>query len=293
MNCIRFKIPFRLIIFNLLFSISLVSTYAQQLKQMATPKSSGHAPVNGIKMYYEIYGNGGTPVVLLHGGGSTIESSFGNILPFLARNSQVIAVELQAHGRTSDRSTQETFIQDADDVAALLHFLKVKKANIMGFSNGGTTTLQLAIHHAELVHKIVVIAGAYQRAGFIPGFFESMDNASLDNMPAPLKTAFLKVTPSDAGLLAMFNQDKNRMINFTDIPDNEIENIKAKALIMVADKDVVTPEHTLKMSQAIHGAQLVILPGIHGEMIGEICSVHEDSKQTEITATLINEFLTE
>jgi pimeloyl-ACP methyl ester carboxylesterase len=88
------------------------------------------------------------PLVLIHGGGSTIDVTFGNILPYLAANNKIIAVELQAHGRTSDRNAPESFEQDADDVAALLKHLNITKANIMGFSNGGTTTLQIAIRHS-------------------------------------------------------------------------------------------------------------------------------------------------
>src|SRR5713226_6395711 len=110
-------------------------------------KTSGYAPINGLDMYYEIYGAGAMPLVLIHGGGSTIETTFGNILPLLSDYGKVIAVELQAHGRTNDRDAPESFEQDADDVAALLHYLKVDKANFLGFSNGGTTTMQIAISH--------------------------------------------------------------------------------------------------------------------------------------------------
>ena len=81
---------------------------------------SGYAGVNGIRMYYEIHGEGQTPVVLIHGGGSTIETSFHYLLPLLASHRRVVAVELQAHGRTSDRDSPVSFQQDADDVAALL-----------------------------------------------------------------------------------------------------------------------------------------------------------------------------
>src|SRR5215467_1494165 len=99
-----------------------------------------YAAVNGLNLYYEIHGRG-RPLVLLHGGGSTIESTFGRILPDLARTHQVIAVELQAHGHTKDIDRPLSFEQDADDVAALLAQLKIEKADIMGFSNGGTTAL--------------------------------------------------------------------------------------------------------------------------------------------------------
>ncbi|PWS32331.1 alpha/beta hydrolase [Pedobacter paludis] len=256
---------------------------------METFKTSGYAPINGLKMYYEIYGEGEIPLILIHGGGSTIETSFSNLLPLLT--GKIIAVELQAHGRTSDRDAPESFEQDADDVAALLKHLKVKKANILGFSNGGTTTLQIAIRHPELVNKIVVISGTYKRDGMIAGFFEGMEHASLDNMPDPLKTSYLKVNPNQDGLIAMFNKDKNRMINFKDYADEDIKKIKANALIMVADHDVITIEHTVKISRLIQNAQLVVLPGIHGSFIGEICTAKEGSKAVVITANLIDEFL--
>lgn len=281
-----------LIIFMLVESLLTawsVSVNAQQNKKMEKNKTSGYAPVNGIKMYYEIYGKGTIPLVLIHGGGSTIETSFSNILPLFS--GKVIAVELQAHGRTTDRNAPESFQQDADDVVSLLKFLKINKANILGFSNGGTTTLQIAISHPEIVNKIVVISGTYKRDGMISGFFEGMEHASLDNMPEPLKAAYLKVNPNQAGLLAMFNKDKNRMIAFRDYADEAIKNIKAEALIMVADHDVITLEHTIKMSRLIRNAQLAVLPGIHGSFIGEVCTVKEGSKAVEMTANLIEEFL--
>ena len=95
-------------------------------------RDSGYAHVNGLKMYYEIHGNG-TPLVLIHGGGSTIQTSFSKILPLLAQHFKVIALELQAHGHTSDRDSAESFEQDAKDVAALLSYLKINKAHFFGF----------------------------------------------------------------------------------------------------------------------------------------------------------------
>ena len=252
--------------------------------------TSGHAPVNGINMYYEIHGKGDMPLVLIHGGGSTIETSFGVLLPLLAATHKIVAVELQAHGRTSDRNAPESFEQDADDVAALLKYLKIEKANILGFSNGGTTTLQIAIRHPQVVNKIVVIAGAYKREGFMTGFFDFMKTASFETMPQPLKDAYLKVTPSEAGLLNMFNKDKQRMIDFKDISDDAIRGIKSPALFMVADKDVISVAHTLAMSRLIEGASLVVLPGMHGQFFGEMDSV-KGRKLPEATALLVQDFL--
>ena len=120
-----------------------------------TVKSGRYAAVNGLNMYYEIHGSG-RPLVLVHGGGSTIESTFGRVLPALAKTHQVIAVELQAHGHTKDIDRPLSFEQDADDVAALLKQLRVEKTDFMGFSNGATTCIQVAIRHPNLVNKLVL-----------------------------------------------------------------------------------------------------------------------------------------
>jgi pimeloyl-ACP methyl ester carboxylesterase len=260
---------------------------------MEKSKISGYAPVNGLNMYYEIHGNGILPLVLIHGGGSTIESTFGNILALLSGYGKVIAVELQAHGRTSDRDAPESFEQDADDVATLLKYLRIVKANFFGFSNGGTTTMQIAIRHPEVVNKIVVVSANYQREGLIPGFFDGMQNATLDNMPGPLKTAYLKVAPDKTGLQVMFEKDKQRMLTFKDMTDDNMRSIKAPTLLIAADQDVVMPGHVVKMSHLITHAQLAILPGTHGSFMGEVCTAKKGSKLPELTVALVEEFLNE
>lgn len=273
-----------------ILGLSISQASAQKINKMQTLVTSGHAAVNGINMYYEIHGKGELPLVLIHGGGSTIETSFGVLLPLLTANNKVLAVELQAHGRTSDRNSPESFEQDADDVAALLKHLDIKKANILGFSNGGTTTLQIAMRHVQLVNKIIVISGATKREGFMTGFFDFMKTAAFDTMPQPLKDGYLKVTPNEAGLLNMFNKDKQRMIDFKDISDAAISTIKAPALFMVADKDVISVEHTTEMEKLIHGSQLIVLPGSHGQFFGEMDSA-KGRKLPEATALLIQDFL--
>jgi len=292
MNRSRIIIKMAVLIAIFMTAITLFVN-AQNIKPMENVKATGYAPVNGIKMYYEVWGEGGMPLVLIHGGGSTIESSFGNILPYFAGYGKVIAVELQAHGRTGDRNAPESFEQDADDVAALVNYLKIDKANFFGFSNGGTTSLQIAIRHPEIVNKIADLAGACKRDGFFPGFFDGFKGATLDKMPAQLQAAFLKVTPDKNGLQNMFEKDVARMENFKDIPDDVLQSIKAKVLIMVNDRDVMPCEHAVKLIRLIPGAHLMILPGFHGESIGEVCAPKGDGTQPKATAMLVNEFLKE
>ena len=252
-------------------------------------QESGYAAVNGINMYYEIHGRG-TPLVLIHGGGSTIETSFGKILPLLAPHYKVIAVELQAHGHTNDRDRAESFEQDADDVAALLQFLKINKAHILGFSNGGNTAMQIAIRHADLVNKLVPVSSFYKREGMIAGFWEGMEQATLENMPLLLKTHYLQINNDQRSLQTMFNKDKERMLQFKDWRDEILRSITAPTLLVVADRDVVTTEHAVKISHLIPNARLLILPGTHGSFIGDVCTAYE-SKIVEATFVLIKEFL--
>lgn len=251
---------------------------------------SGYAPVNGLKMYYEIHGEG-MPLVLIHGGGSTIQTSFSRILHLLAQYYKVIAVELQAHGHTSDRNSAESFEQDADDVAGLLEYLKINKSHFLGFSNGGNTAMQIAIRHSDLVDKLVIISSFYKRDGMMAGFFEGMQEATLEDMPALLKTYYLQINNDQEGLQTMFNKDKERMLHFKDWKDEDLASIKNPSLIIAGDKDVVTPEHTVKMSEIIPNAELAILPGTHGSFIGEVCAAEERSKMPETTVTMIKEFL--
>ena len=267
------------------------NTIAQSTKQkIMKTQQTGYAPVNGLKMYYEIHGEG-KPLVLIHGGGSTIQTSFGTILPLLAEHYKVIAVELQAHGHTDDRNAPETFKQDADDVAALLNYLKISKADFLGFSNGGHTTMQICMSHPELVNKLIIISAFYKRDGAMKGFFEGMPNATLNDMPAYLREAYLKINNDSTGLQRMFEKDKARMVQFKGWSDEEISSIKAPSLIIAGDKDVITPEHAAEMTHKIANSELLILPGNHGSFIGEGMAANQNSKIPALTVAIIEEFL--
>tara|TARA_R110002049_G_scaffold303286_1_gene497491 strand:- start:471 stop:1403 length:933 start_codon:yes stop_codon:yes gene_type:complete len=250
----------------------------------------GYFEVNGLKMYYEIYGQG-KPLVLIHGGGSTIDSNFEKVIPLFAKSRKIIAVELQAHGRTNDRNTDLSFEQDADDIATLLKNIKIDKADFFGFSNGGTTTLQIAIRHTEIVGRIILGSALAKRNGVPEWFWKFMENASLDNMPEQLKEAYKKVSSELNGLQIMHDKDVKRMVNFKDIPDEQITSIKAPTLIIVGDKDVITPEHAIELHRQISNSELAIIPGGHGEYIGEITTLKPDMKESDFVVPMIERFL--
>lgn len=256
----------------------------------AAPVKSNYAEVNDIKMYYEVYGKG-TPLVLLHGGGSTIQSTFGRMIPHLADHYQVIAVELQNHGRSGFRLVPETFAQDADDTAALLQHLGIGKASFIGFSNGGQTCIELSLRHPQLINKMVIAACPFKRSGFFPGFFEFMPLATLDNMPPLLKAAFLAVTPDNDKLQMMFERDRDRMINFQDWTDDQIRSIDAPTLLINGDKDVMTLDHAVEMYRLIPNCRLAIIPGEHGSYFGEVTTLQPGQSFNAFIVPLIKEFL--
>jgi pimeloyl-ACP methyl ester carboxylesterase len=239
---------------------------------MMAQSNGKYAQVNGLKMYYEIHGKG-FPLVLIHGGGSTIETTFGRILPILAKSHQVIAVEMQAHGHTADIDRPLSFSQDADDIAALLKYLNISKADIFGFSNGASTTLEVAIRHPQIVNKIIVASTMYKKEGAYPWLWEMMKNPTFEGMPQAYKDAFLKINPDKQALHSMYARDVARMQSFPDMKEEDIKGIKAPTLIIAGNKDVVRPEHVVEMYQQMQAAQLLILPGGHGDYIGEVTTV--------------------
>lgn len=252
---------------------------------------SGYSDVNGLKMYYEIYGQG-KPLVLIHGGGSTIQTSFAGIIPFLAKNRQLIAAEMQAHGRTSDRSTGSSFKQDADDIATLLKNLGIAKADVLGFSNGGQTTIELALRHPQLLNKIILCSIFYKKSGTFPGFWKGFESeVQFSSLPQPYKDEFLRVNNDPAALLNMFNRDVQRMKEFTGWTDEQMHSISVPTLVVNGNEDVGSPEHAVEMYRIIPGCKLAILPGTHGTYLGELTTAINNSRQPELAAVLFDEFL--
>ena len=252
---------------------------------------SGYSDVNGLKMYYEIYGQG-KPLVLIHGGGSTIQTTFGRIIPLLAKHRQIVGVELQAHGHTNDRNTDLTFQQDADDVAKLLENLKISKADILGFSNGGQTTIEIAIRHPEIVNKIILASAFYKRSAVVPQFWDGFDNVRLNDMPQVLRDGQLKANGNDTmALLNSFNKDVQRMKTFKDWTDEQMKSIKTPALIITGSKDVGSPEHAVEMYRIIPNCELTIFPCGHGTYLGTAESLDNENWTKFNASGIIEEFL--
>lgn len=238
--------------------------------------AKGHyANVNGLKIYYEMHGQSDgltPPLVLLHGGGSTITTSFGSMLTNLSKKRQIIAIEQQGNGHTADIEGRPfTFEQSADDTVALLQQLKIEKADFFGYSNGGNVALQIAIRHPAFVRKLVLASTMYRRDGVYPIFWEFMKNATLENMPKELQDAYLKVAPTPGNLQSMHDKSRDRMLAFKDIRPEEIHAIHTPTLLMIGDSDIIRPEHAVEMLRLLPHAQLAVLPGIdHMQMVKRV-----------------------
>ncbi len=218
-----------------------------------------YASVNGLKMYYEVHG-AGPPLLLLHGAFMTVEA-WGKLVPELARSRQVIAVELQGHGHTADVDRPLSFRQMAEDVAALLREIKVERAELYGYSMGGTVALALAARHPGLVGKLIVHGSIYNKDGWEPEAFQQFRALPPDFAPPPLKDPYDKVAPDPKHWPVLVAKLKEMEMGFDGLPAADLKAITAPTLIVMGDREGLRPEHAVAMYRLIPKAQLAILPG--------------------------------
>ncbi len=261
----------------LILSAGCVSgdSYAQGETTMATKEVQGkYINVNGLNMYYEIHGQGGRPLVLLHGAFSAIGTSFGKLLPDLAQTRQVIAFDLQGHGRTADIDRPLSYEQMADDTAAALRQLGIEQADFFGYSMGAAIALQVGIRHPEIVRKLVLASISYKIDGLHPGMMEGMAQMTPDMMyGSPWHEEYKQIAPNPDDFDTLFTKVMQMDQELKDIPDEVIAAIKAPALLIIGDSDIIRPEHAVEMFRLFGGgilgdtpegppaSQLAILPG--------------------------------
>jgi len=249
-----------LIIAALFFTV--LQSKAQQLK----PAESGYAPVNGIKVYYEVYGEG-RPIVLLHGAFYTIQMNWGQLIPELSKTRKVIAIEMQGHGHTpySDRKLDLATL--ASDVVAVMNYLKVDSADVAGYSMGGSVAYQVAIQNPKRVKKLVIISSTYKSSGWRPevnNAFKGFKPEFFDN--TPLKAAYDAVAPDKTKWIKFVGQ----MLAFAgtsfDMGDSNIAKLPMPVLIISGDNDGLDKVELMKTYQLLGGglsADLGPMPKSH------------------------------
>ena len=224
-------------------------SYGQQIK----PSNSGYAPVNGIKIYYEVYGEG-RPLVLLHGAFYTIGMNWGELIPELSKTRKVIAIEMQGHGHTpfSDRKLSITTL--ASDVEGVMDYLKIDSADVAGYSMGGSVAYQFAVQSPKRLRKLVIISSTYKTKGWLPVVNSAFDNFKpefFDN--TPLKTEYDAVAPDKTKWRKFLEQ----MFVFAKVPfnvgDSNIAKISAPVLIISGDNDGLDKIELIKTYQLLGG----------------------------------------
>jgi pimeloyl-ACP methyl ester carboxylesterase len=231
-----------------------------------------YASMNDLNMYYEVHG-AGRPLVLLHGALSAIDTSFGKVLPSLAKTRQVIAIEQQAHGRTADIDRPLTIEQMAADTVALLWHIGIENADFFGYSMGAGIALQIAIQHPDLVRKLVVASPAYSRDGFHPGLLEVIENLKPEDLAgSPFQEEYARIAPNPDDWPTLIAKVKQQDRELQEWPPEAIRSIKAPTMVVIGDSDVVRPEHAVEMFRLLGGgvagdvaglpnSQLAVLPG--------------------------------
>ncbi|MEV0293941.1 alpha/beta hydrolase [Nocardia sp. NPDC050710] len=220
-----------------------------------------YAPINGMQIYYEIHGTG-APLVLLHGGLSTADATFGALLPELAKTRKVVSVELQAHGHTADIDRPLRYETMADDVASLITHLGLGQADVLGYSLGGGVALQLAARTPTVVDKLVVASAPYRSDGWLPetraGMAAMNPGAMLDS---PMHALYAQTAPKPGDWPALV--DKTRTLLGADYDwTSQIAAIKAPTLLVSAESDALYREHVIQFAGLLAaGSRLEIIPG--------------------------------
>lgn len=273
----------------LCFFLTVYQSYGQQVK----PLDSGYAPVNGIKVYYEIYGEG-KPIVLLHGAFYTIEMNWRQIIPELSKTRKVIAIEMQGHGHSpySDRELSITTL--ASDVEKVIDYLKIDSTDVAGYSMGGSIAYQFAVQSPKRLRKLVIISSTYKTSGWLPevnSAFKDFKPEFFDN--TPLKTAYDAVAPDTTKWRKFIEQ----MIAFAEVPfnvgDSNIAKIASPVLIICGDNDGTDKIELMKTYQLLGGGKSADTEAMPKSQLAIVPSQGHVSlmMQTKTILTYMNNFL--
>jgi pimeloyl-ACP methyl ester carboxylesterase len=283
-----FNVPKPVLIIAILFF-----TVFQSNGQQSKPAESGYATVNGIKVYYEVYGKG-KPIVLLHGAFYTIDMNWGQLIPELSKTRKVIAIEFQGHGHSPYSERKLDIVTLAKDVEGIMDYLKIDSADVAGYSMGGSVAYQFAVQSPKRLKKLVIISSTYKTAGWLP----IVNTAFKDFKPeffddTPLKTAYDAVAPDKTKWAKFLKQ----MFDFAEMPfncgDSNIAKIAAPVLIISGDNDGLDKVELMKTYQLLGGgisADLKPMPKSHLAIVpsqGHVSLM----MQTKIILSYLKDFL--
>jgi pimeloyl-ACP methyl ester carboxylesterase len=223
---------------------------------MTTAVQTGYAPVNGLNMYYEIHGTG-QPLILLHGG-LGLTDMFSENMPLLAQSRQVIATDLQAHGRTADIDRPLRLELMGDDIAALIKYLGFEQADVMGYSTGGGAALRAAIQHPELVRKLVVVSVPFKRDGWYPEMVAGMSQMSASAVEfmrdTPMYQSYISVAPEPEHFPVLCDKMGDMLRRDYDW-SGEVAALRMPTMIVCGDADGLPPAHAAQFFELLGGGK--------------------------------------
>jgi pimeloyl-ACP methyl ester carboxylesterase len=272
--------------------LNTADAQAESHKHKGTLVKADYAQVNGLKMYYELHGHGGRPLVLLHGGFSNIQTDFGKALPKLAKDRRVIAIELQGHGHTADIDRPLTYEQMADDTIALLNKLHVTKADYYGYSVGGAVAMQAAMRHPDVVGKLVVISSIFKTEGFHPEIIASISQLTPTSFAGtPIEEMYKKISPKPELLGNVILKVKHLILNQNWSPES-VRAIKAPTFIAIGDSDNITLEHAVEMFRLRGGGVIGDFVGLPSSQLAVLPrTTHFSITQNQKVVTMATQFL--
>ncbi len=250
----------------ILLIVSIVFTASQSNGQQIKPAASGYVPVNGTKIYYEVYGEG-KPLILLHGAFMTIEMNWGQLIPELSKTRKVIAIESRGHGHTPFSDKKLDFTTMASDVEGVMDHLKVDSADVVGYSMGGSVAYQLTIQSPKRVKKLVIISSAYKSTGWLPvvnNGFKGFKPEFFNN--TPMKAAYDAVAPDKTQWTKFIEQMLVFVKTPFDMGDSNIAKITSPVLIISGDNDGLDKVELMKTYQLLGGgvsADMAPMPKSH------------------------------
>lgn len=266
--------------------------------ESSTRRQNGaYANVNGLTMYYEMSGDG-KPLILIHGGAGATEMFDQALLPILSKGRQVIAVDLQAHGRTADIDRPLSYESMGDDIAALIRQLSLERADVMGYSLGGGVALRAAIQHPKLVRKLVLVSTTFKRHGWYPEVLAAMAQSSSESSEtmkqSPMYQTYARIAPRVQDWPVLFTKLGELLRKDYDW-SKQVSELKIPTMLAFGDADSVRTSHGVEFFELLGGgkadagwdgsgmpnSRLVILPG----------TTHYNIFMSPVLGSLVSSFL--
>jgi pimeloyl-ACP methyl ester carboxylesterase len=230
------------------FVFAILSSIAVLVAQPQEP-TTGYAPVNGLKMYYEVHGSSsGPPLVLLHGSFMTISTNWTEWIGELSKTRKVIAVEMQGHGRTADIDRDFSYENLADDIAAMLDHLQIKQADVLGYSMGGGVAMQVVIRHPEKVRKVVSISAVFRHDGWVKEALDMFPQLTADMFKgSPVEAEYRKLSPTPDEFPNFVKRVIAMDLEPYDFGADKLKATRAPFLFIHGDADGVRLDHISEM----------------------------------------------